>query len=225
MKRYAAIIAVRAEAEAVLANSAYDWKESEDGLYVSGSRALRLIISGVGKVYAAWAFARAYAEADAVISLGTSGGLSDEKVGGAWIAGEFVEHDMCVDSLGFSPGVTPYGPLADPVMRTCPEWLFDAMKRACEEKCIPFTRGRAMAGDEFVNDASRAARKLSLFSSRIVDMETAAMAQISASFTRTPFAAFRIVSDNANHDSHLDWNANVRNASSVMDRFLDALTG
>jgi adenosylhomocysteine nucleosidase len=224
MKNFAIVIAVRPEAEAILADRTFDWRDEEDGLYVSESRPLRLVISGVGKVYAAWAFSRVWKDADAVVSLGTSGGLSDEKVGGAWIAHEFVEHDMCVDSLGFPPGVTPYGPLTDPVMRTCPPWLLDDMENACRSKGIAYSKGRAMAGDEFVNDAARAARKLGLFSARIVDMESAAMAKLAASFTHTPFAALRIVSDNANHESGMDWAANVRKAAIVLDDFLLAMT-
>jgi adenosylhomocysteine nucleosidase len=224
MKNYAIVIAVRPEADAILHDKAFDWREEEEGLYVSGNRPLRLVISGVGKVYAAWAFSRVWKDSDAVISLGTSGGLSDEKVGGAWIAHEFVEHDMCVDSLGFSPGVTPYGPLADPVMRTCSPWLLEEMEGACRSKGIAYTKGRAMAGDEFINDAARAARKLELFSARIVDMESAAMAKLAASFTHTPFAALRIVSDNANHESGIDWAANVRKAAIVLNDFLLAIT-
>jgi adenosylhomocysteine nucleosidase len=223
MRSLSVLIAVPPEAEAILADPAFGWREEERDLYASGSYPLRLALSGVGKAYAAYAFSRVQTGAEAVLSLGTSGGLSDEEVGSAWIVEEFAEHDMCVDSLGFPPGVTPFGPIADPIMRTGSPELRALMEAACDRAGIARSRGRAIAGDEFVNDSERALRKMALFGARLVDMETAAIAKVAASWTDIPFAALRVVSDNANHDSHGDWAANVRIASVLLDRFLAAL--
>lgn len=223
MRSVGAVIALESEARAILDNPEYLWKEAADGVLESSRFPLGLIISGVGKAYASWAYAVMSPRYEAVLSMGTSGGLSDEPVGSLYRVSEFAEHDMCVESLGCVPGVTPYGPLDDPIMRSSSPELDELLSRACREAGFDSLAGRAMAGDEFITNQARAASKRDYFGASVVDMETSAMAKLALSRSRRPFAALRMVSDNANHDSRLDWKANLALAAARFDAVLLAL--
>jgi adenosylhomocysteine nucleosidase len=225
MRTLGVIVAVRDEADAILKDSAFAWEEPEPGVFLSKHFSVKLILSGVGKVYAAWAYSRVADWADAVISLGTSGGLSNEAVGSLFYIDEFVEHDMSVHSLGVPPGVTPYGALKDPVMKSSTEEFSALVTGTLFGLGLQYETGRAISGDEFLADAERSARKRDYFSAQVADMECAAIAKLALSFTHKPYAALRVISDNANHEAERHWAENVRSASVVFDRFLLGLAG
>lgn len=220
MRNIGVIIALETEARAILDDPAFAWKTLPDGRLESSAFPLGLTLCGVGKTYASWAYAVMSPRYDVVISMGTSGGLSDEPVGSLYRVSAFAEHDMCVESLGCVPGVTPYGPLTDPIMRSSSPELDDLLLRACDEAGFESRPGLAMAGDEFITNQARAASKRDYFGASVVDMETSAMAKLALSRAKRPFAALRIVSDNANHDSSLDWKANLALASGRFDSVL-----
>lgn len=220
MNKLGIIVALESEAKAILDDPAFAWEARSTGRFGSAAFPLELALSGVGKAYAAWAYAQLSRDTDAVVSMGTSGGLSDEAVGSVYRVSEFVEHDMCVEGLGCRPGITPYGPLDEAIMHSSSPWLDSLLERACREAGLESLSGRAMAGDEFLTDAVRAAKKRDYFQAHVVDMETAAMAKLALSRSGKPFAALRIVSDNANHDSSIDWNANLAMAARRFDAVL-----
>lgn len=220
METLGIVVALESEARAILDDRAFAWESVSPGRLRSAAFPLELALSGVGKAYAAWAYAQLSSLTDAVVSLGTSGGLADEAVGSVYRVSEFAEHDMCVESLGCEPGITPYGPLREAIMRPSSPWLDALLDRACRQAGIDSLPGRAMAGDEFLTDAARAAKKRDYFAAQVVDMETAAMAKLALSRSGKPFAAVRIVSDNANHDSHLDWKASLEMAAERFDALL-----
>jgi adenosylhomocysteine nucleosidase len=220
MNKLGIVIALKSEAQAILDNPAYRWKALPGDRFSSAALPLEFIISGVGKAYAAWAYAVLAPVTDAVLSMGTSGGLSDEAIGSIFRVSEFVEHDMCVESLGGRPGVTPYGPLVEPIMRPSGPEFDGLLEKACRQAGLESAPGRAMAGDEFITDSKRAAQKRDYFKASVVDMETAAMAKLALSRAGKPFAALRIVSDNANHEAGTHWEANLAMASSRFDAIL-----
>lgn len=230
MPSLALIFALAEEARAVLEAEALSWEPVEGiaqgggfGAWKSRAWPLSLCVCGVGKAYASWAYALMAPGYDAVLSLGTSGGLSDEAIGSAWFCDEFVEHDMDVSPMGFPPGVTPFGPLKESVIRTGSPWLDDLCSATLGGAGIPFGRCRVMAGDEFMADAARSAAKRELHGARLADMETAAMAKLAASRSSKPFMALRVVSDNANHESALKWEENLDLASRLFASFALAL--
>jgi adenosylhomocysteine nucleosidase len=224
MKKLGIIIALESEARSILDSSGYRWRPlPEPGAWASESLPLVLCLSGVGKVYASWAYTRLCADTDAIVSMGTSGGLSDEPVGSVFRISEFIEHDMCVESMGCKPGVTPYGPLSEAIMGSSAPWLDELLREACLGAGVESRPGRAIAGDEFLTDPARAARKRDYFGAQVVDMESAGMAKLALSRSHKPFAALRIVSDNANHDSGADWKANLAMAARLFDAVLSRL--
>jgi len=220
VKTLGIIVALESEAREILDDPAFAWEARAEGRFRSAAFPLELALSGVGKAYASWAYAELSRSTDAIVSMGTSGGLSDEAVGSVYRVSEFVEHDMCVEGFGCSPGITPYGPLDQAIMRASSPWLDALLEKACLEAGLESLAGRAIAGDEFLSDAARAARKRDYFEAHVVDMETAAMAKLALSRAGKPFAAVRIVSDNANHDSHVDWKSSLELAARRFDAIL-----
>ncbi len=214
------VMALESEASSILSNPAYQWRKEGQRLYRSAAYPLRLIVCGVGKAYAAWAYTLLSTECQSILSLGTSGGLSNEKIGSIYRVGEFVEHDMCVESLGFAPGLTPYEEHKDPVLRPSSPSLDALIERACAKAGLSCLSGRALSGDEFLCEPQRAAAKRDIFSAQLVDMESAAMAKLALTREAKPFAALRVVSDNANHDSGGDWKASLALAAQLFDSFL-----
>jgi adenosylhomocysteine nucleosidase len=108
-------------------------------------------------------------------------------------------------------------------MASSAPWLDGLLLEACLGAGVESRPGRAIAGDEFLTDPERAARKRDRFGAQLVDMESAAMAKLALSRAHKPFAALRIVSDNANHDSGADWKANLAMAARVFDAALSRL--
>ncbi len=241
----AILIALRVEAAALIADPRFDWKQVEDGLYRSGSanEPLTLVITGVGKVNAAWGLARSHfggsgdsgdgsrADGDGecdrlVISMGTSGALDATPVGTLILCDEFVEHDMDVTAFGYPPGVTPNATSADPVYRTADSAAISRIAERLRDAGIRALPGRQLSGDLFLGDATVAERARGQFGgsgATLVDMECAAIAKICATIIKIPYLAIRYVSDNADHDAGTSWNAEVGKASVRFDDVLAAL--
>ena len=76
------------------------------GFYASSRFPVFLTISGVGKAFASFYLYPLVQHSERILILGTSGGLSSECVGSAYLVDEFVEHDMDVTGLGVPRGVT-----------------------------------------------------------------------------------------------------------------------
>jgi len=138
--------------------------------------------TGVGKVNAALAAARLIEKhrPKRVWNFGTAGGIT---VGsGLHQCTHFVQRDMDVGPLGFSPGQTPY------------------------EEHIILSLGEGglvcSSGDSFVTDPNLK------IPADLVDMEAYALAKACAG-TGTAFACYKFVSDRADDGSSSEWSANV----------------
>ncbi|MCX7024931.1 MAG: 5'-methylthioadenosine/S-adenosylhomocysteine nucleosidase [Spirochaetes bacterium] len=223
MRRLGIIIAVDHEAEIVLSDPYFEWKATEPRFYESGDGRVELVMAGIGKVFASWAAARLSAICDVICTMGTSGGLSDQRIGEIFLCTEFVEHDMGGRELGVGDGVTPFSGMTDFVISNCSPETADFAESACARAGIPVTRGRAMSGDHFLTDPAVAEEKREEFSAQVVDMESAAAAKVCAFRTESEFFALRWVSDNANHDSRTTWEENVRLSSFDFARILREL--
>lgn len=225
-----ALIALPEEAQAVLDEREFGWRQISDRLWDSERFDLRLALSGIGKVLASWCFARYAADARRVISLGTSGGLGGEEVGSLWIVEEFVEHDLDLSGLGVERGVTPWEPMEAPVMKVAGADYVAAVRRACEGARIDASSCRSASGDAFITDPTRARDLAKATGARLVDMESAAVAKLAllrAGKTigreqrmGPEFLALRYVSDNADHAARDSWREEVRKASVDFADFL-----
>jgi adenosylhomocysteine nucleosidase len=223
MKKIAVIIAVDAEAKRIVGNGYFRWRETRPGFHESATLPLSLAVTGVGKAYAAWGFALASAGAELVVSLGTSGGLGGEAIGDLYLCGEFVEHDMNVETLGFPEGVTPYSGMKEPVIRPCTEATLAFAEKALARAGLEAKRGRSVSGDRFMTDAVESAAMRDRFEANLCDMESAAIAKLCATKTGQEFFALRFISDNANHESKLSWRENVERSAVDFDLYLRAL--
>lgn len=223
-RRLGAIIALEAEAAAILADGRFSWAEDGPGEFSSGSYPLRLALCGVGKAFASWACARLAPRLergrDLLVSLGTSGGLSKEKVGSLRLVGEFVEYDMDASGLGFERGLTPFSGAEEAVIRSLSPWAEELAAKALEASGRRADWARAASGDRFIQDAGEASALREATGASIVDMESAAIAKLCAFRGHLDFLALRYVSDNADHAAMESWTSRVADASLDFDAFL-----
>ena len=100
-------------------------------------------------------------------------------------------------------------------------YLSDVQKAAASAGIVLFS-GRAISGDAFINSAETSRKLAEEFSAAVVDMESAAVAKLCWSTGRDVLAV-RYVSDNANHDSAVDWKTNVTRSAGVFNSILKKL--
>jgi nucleoside phosphorylase len=243
------VVAVPEEAVAILADPLFAWREAGAGLYSSNSFPMKLVVSGVGKVFASWALARLLAAwegeggCDLVCSLGTSGALGDQAVGSLWLVGEFVEQDMDASGLGFERGVTPFSGMDSPMLRTLGPGVRSLALETCAVAGLSVGETRSVSGDCFIADGARARSLGERYAAALCDMESAALAKLCAfragpgpgpragaggraaqpGGPGLPFFALRSVSDNADHKAPRSWPEQVKLASLDLDSFLRAL--
>ena len=105
MKSTGLFFAVQGEADAILADSRYTWEKCGECSWSSKNFPLKLVVSGIGKSFASYYLSVLTAECSRIFIMGTSGGLTHEKVGSLYLVSEFAEHDMDVTGLGFERGV------------------------------------------------------------------------------------------------------------------------
>jgi nucleoside phosphorylase len=233
--RLGAIVAVDAEAGAILADGRFEWEAAEAGtgggcaLYESRSLPLTLALSGVGKVFASWAAAALVGRrCELLVSLGSSGGLGSEPVGSLYLVREFVEHDMLVTALGIPPYVTPFAGMEGPVISALSPAAEALALEALAASGLEAGSGegkwaRAAAGDRFIGDAAEARALREATGASLCDMESAAVAKLCAYRAGVDFFALRSVSDNADHLARLSWAEQARLSSRDFDAYLWAL--
>lgn len=220
--RLGVTIAVRDEAAAILAEPGFRWEEGPRGVLRSARYPISLMLSGVGKAYAARSAAILAAECGALCPLGTAGGLSDEPVGTLYLCERAVEHDMDVSGLGFAPGVTPFAAMDGPELGGLfPAWRA-TFEGALADAGLPYAEGLVASGDRFLADPAVAAAVRTGFGAALADMESAAVAKV-AMLEGLSFCTLRWISDNADHDSPTDWPTQVARSSDSFRRALLAL--
>ena len=233
--RLGAIIAVEAEAAAILADPRFEWEARGPGSYSSRAFPLRLELSGVGKVFASWACSRLIGAGpasgcDLILSLGTSGSLASEAPLSLALAKEFVEHDMIVTGLGIEPGVTPLAGMEGPVISSLSPRAEALAEKALSAAGMKAAWARVATGDRFIGDAAEAAALRLKTGAALCDMECAAIAKLCAyrapgAGGRLDYFALRSVSDNADHDAQLSWAEAVKISARDFDAYLFALAG
>ena len=216
------IIAVKDEAAAILANSAYKWEKQPDGSYYSVPRQIILSICGIGKANTAFALGQIFARVDEVIMFGTSGGLNAE-IGSLYLCSEFVEHDMLVDALGVKPGITPFSGMSSAVIKSPNPKTLERIRNICRQEKLELHEGRTLSGDQFIHSKELANAKATQFGGQLADMESAAAAKICQHLCK-PFCAVRYVTDNADNDALNCWQKNIEVSAELFGRILLKLT-
>jgi adenosylhomocysteine nucleosidase len=238
-------MALKDEAAVILEDGRFAWRELYSrspelpggpvAEYESQSFPITLSLSGVGKVFASWACAALAEHCDLMVSLGTSGGMGSERIGSLRLVKEFVEYDMDATGFGYPTGVTPASGTRDPVIRTLsPEGEVLALE-ALSLSGLKAEWARAASGDRFIKDAAESRALAASTGASLCDMECAAVAKLCA-LRAAPgrlaagegafdFFALRSVSDNADHNASVSWDAQVALSAKDFDTYLYALAG
>ena len=150
-----------------------------------------VLITGVGKVNAAYELTRHLAENkniyNLVINFGTAG--SNYLDPGTFVdCTRFYEKDMDCLPLGFEPFQTPFE--KEIIIDFSLESIFNPLNKNLS----------CYTGDKFVTE--------DLDYQGIFDMEAYALAKVCKSF-QLPFISFKYISDGANSDSAGDWTENI----------------
>lgn len=173
--------------------------------------ALTIATCGLGKVNAALATGLFGADADLILMTGTCGALGAAP-GAYWIA-EALQHDYGAAH----PGAFRRYRAGDWPMGEAGEAHFAAMA----DPGLGLPHARIASGDSFVA-CPDAAADLATLGATLVDMEVGAVAQAAARLGK-PWAAIKAVTDDADHASGGDFQANLERAATAAARQVERL--
>ncbi|MFC3396476.1 5'-methylthioadenosine/S-adenosylhomocysteine nucleosidase [Brenneria rubrifaciens] len=181
-----------------------------------------LLKSGIGKVSAALGttLLLEHCQPDAVINTGSAGGLSPTlKVGDIVVSDEVRYHDADVTAFGYEPGQMAGCPAAF----IADERLITLAQDAINKLQLNAVRGLVISGDAFINGAEPLARIRNTFPQAIaVEMEATAVAHVCHQFG-VPFVIVRAISDIADQESHLNFDAFLTVAAEQSTRMVETM--
>ncbi len=165
-----------------------------------------LLKSGIGKVAAAMGtvLLLEHCKPDFIINTGSAGGLASTlSVGDIVVSDEVRYHDADVTAFGYEPGQMAGCPAAFIADQT----LITAAETCITQLNLHAVRGLVVSGDAFINGAEPLARIRHTFPQAIaVEMEATAIGHVCHQFG-TPFVVIRAISDVADQESHLSFDA------------------
>lgn len=167
--------------------------------------------SGVGKVNAALAVARAKQwDARCVISVGTAGALAPKlRIGDVIIVDRAMQHDIDASPVGFPRGTIPF---EEQSTWHADETLVRSTAQAIHACGYSVVTGAICSGERFVADDAEKLWLRKQFGGTCIDMETGAIAQACAKLG-IPWVGVRIISDGADRDAAVDFQASLALAS------------
>ncbi len=184
-----------------------------------------LVRSGVGKVNVSVCtqiLIDMYA-VDCILSVGTAQSLSrDLGHGDIVISSDTVYHDFDTTFFGDLPGVI-YG-MEECFFRADEELVEFAVKAAEIETDRNYVVGRIASGDRFVFAQEEKTRIRNEFKALCVEMEGAAVAH-TCYLNRVPFVIIRIVSEEAEEDSIVDYDFIFKEASVLSSKIVSGIVG
>ena len=169
-------------------------------------RRVVLARSGVGKVFAA------LCAQTMILKSGVAGTLTPElHIGDVAISTACVQHDMDTSAVG-----DPVGLISGINMIELPAdtKIADELDRVCAAANVNHRLGVIASGDQFVHTTERRVWIVSTFNASAVEMEAAAIAQV-CFVNKIPFAAIRVISDEASGDVKIDYMTFVKAAAAT----------
>lgn len=184
-----------------------------------GGHDISVATTGVGKANVSAAAALLYAKrpADLMLMIGTAGKIARAEGDCFWLS-RAVQHDYgrrtAAGFVHYDPGALPFGPSV-----VVP---FEAMR----DPGTHLPHATIVSGDSFVEDQGFAAHLAATLDATLVDMETAALAQV-ATRLGVQWAGIKATTDEADETSHGDFMINLRHAArragEAAERFINLL--
>ena len=209
----AIITGVQDEADAFQRDSSVTRIDSPLGairqLEHAGKR-VSVLCSGIGKVHAGAAalYMHSQFRPDLLLVIGTAGHVSSSE-GDCFYLSESLQADYgTLEKFGEHDGFTHYNAGAWPIGP--PDWKPFMSHPMPQALALP--RARIATADCFVKCPDRSGYLRDVLKADLVDMETAAVAQIAA-LLDIPWAGIKAVTDGANSDSSGDFHANLERAA------------
>ena len=174
--------------------------------FIIGSLEGRRVVlarSGVGKVFAALCAQTMILKfgVTEIVNSGVAGTLTPElHIGDVAISTACVQHDMDTSAVG-----DPVGLISK---------IADELDRVCAAANVNHRLGVIASGDQFVHTTERRVWIVSTFNASAVEMEAAAIAQV-CFVNKIPFAAIRVISDEASGDVKIDYMTFVKAAAAT----------
>lgn len=225
--RIAVIAGVKEEADALLPDHAAERHDSPLGPVRSvdhRGKQIAILCSGIGKVHAAAAamYLNQHCQPDLFLVIGTAGQVSAIE-GDCFYLHQSLQADYgsLNDSAG-NAGFTHYNAGAWPIGPS--DWSpFTAHPMPAN---LGLPKARIATADCFVKCPDRSSYLRDELKADLVDMETAAVAQM-ASLLEKPWAAIKATTDNADGDSSRDFHRNLTlaadRAASSAEHFISLL--
>ena len=219
MKKIGIVVAMEEECEAIESiMKDIERKDIYDLSFIIGKieeRECVLVKSGVGKVNAArttQVLADNFKKIDCIINVGAAGAINEQlNIWDILIGKYVVQHDFDITAFGHSKGyITGVGNNVE-----CSEELiakFNKVIKNISEKNYKIKFGIVATGDIFCTDVVMKDKIRAKFDADVVDMECAAIAQVSY-LNRTPFAVIRCISDTPNGENASTFDENLKLAS------------
>ena len=177
-----------------------------------GSHTLYLVQCGIGKVAAGVSVSSLLDlfPIDFILNTGSAGGLqANQSIGDLVFASATAYHDVNVTGFGYALGQIPQMPAQFPSDQN----LLVKAQIAAEELGLPFHTGLILSGDSFVHTKEQTTALMNHFPLAIcVEMEAAAIAQV-AYLYHVPYLVTRALSDKADSQASLDFEAFLEKAS------------
>lgn len=170
--------------------------------------------SGVGKVFAALCAQTMILRfgVKAILNSGVAGTLTPElHIGDVAVSTACVEHDMDTtavgDPYGLISGINVVELPADPTITA-------ELDQVCRAAGVNHRLGVIATGDQFVHTHERREWIEQTFHAAAVEMEAGAIAQV-CFVNKVPFAAIRVISDEASGDVKVDYMTFVKPAAAT----------
>ncbi len=183
-----------------------------------GAATISIHTSGIGKVNAAIAATQALsAGCDLTLSIGTAGKIGADAGACFWLSAA-IQHDY---GARRSDGFTCYSAGTIPVGPARPTPFI-----AVADPGTGLPHAMIASGDSFIECPATAASLVTSLGATLVDMETAAIAQVAARYG-VPWAGIRAVTDDANGESAGTFRDNLERAARLSgdaaERFLNLM--
>lgn len=178
--------------------------------------------SGVGKVNASRVTQLLIDKYDLsqIINVGSAGGIKDNiKYGDIIIGKELVQYDFDITAFGHEKGyITDLGKsfFSDDKLVTK---AYEVMQNICKEEYKVYI-GNIATGDTFLTSTVKAQEIAKEFNCDCVEMEGAAIAQVSR-LEKIPFICIRSISDTIDGNNNIDFDKYLQMASRRCAEFLE----